>query len=83
MVGGGGWEVRSGEGDDCMISASIIKHSALEKKTPASTGIPFNDADRYMDWLLTMPLLLFEILLVMKLDEATFSRTAWVFLQAQ
>ena len=61
-----------------MISASIIKHSALEKKTPASTGIPFNDADRYMDWLLTMPLLLFEILLVMKLDESTLSTKAWV-----
>merc|ERR1712154_591923 len=32
----------------------------------------FNDAYRYMDWLLTVPLLLIEILLVMKLDEATF-----------
>merc|ERR1712185_388704 len=41
------------------------------------TGIPFNDAYRYMDWLLTVPLLLIEILLVMKLDEATFSRKAW------
>merc|ERR1739848_943158 len=27
----------------------------------------------YMDWLLTVPLLLIEILLVMKLDDATFS----------
>merc|ERR1711879_138609 len=34
---------------------------------------PFNDAYRYMDWLLTVPLLLIEILLVMKLDEATYS----------
>merc|ERR1711971_144544 len=33
---------------------------------------------RYMDWLLTVPLLLIEILLVMKLDEATFSSKAWV-----
>merc|ERR1711937_1099471 len=32
------------------------------------TGVPFNDAYRYMDWLLTVPLLLIEILLVMKLD---------------
>merc|ERR1712019_47180 len=31
------------------------------------------DAYRYMDWLLTVPLLLIEILLVMKLDEATYS----------
>merc|ERR1719333_55146 len=26
------------------------------------SGIPFNDAYRYMDWLLTVPLLLIEIL---------------------
>jgi len=39
---------------------------------PALTGVPFNDAYRYMDWLLTVPLLLIEIVLVMKLspDEA-------------
>merc|ERR1739847_98717 len=36
------------------------------------TGVPFNDAYRYMDWLLTVPLLI-EILLVMKLDEATYN----------
>jgi len=44
---------------------------------PTVTGIPFNDAYRYMDWLLTVPLLLIEILLVMKLDEDTFSSKAW------
>merc|ERR1712086_1041050 len=32
------------------------------------TGLPFNDAYRYMDWLLTVPLLLMEIVLVMKID---------------
>merc|ERR1719236_379777 len=31
-----------------------------------------------MDWLLTVPLLLLEILLVMKLDEKTFSFKAWI-----
>merc|ERR1711998_555362 len=31
----------------------------------------------YMDWLLTVPLLLIEILLVMKLDQAVFSTKAW------
>jgi len=42
-----------------------------------ATGKPFNDAYRYMDWLLTVPLLLIEIILVMKLDaEETFSK-AW------
>jgi len=45
---------------------------------PNLTGVPFNDAYRYMDWLLTVPLLLIEILLVMKLDAATFSSKAWV-----
>merc|ERR1712130_337475 len=44
---------------------------------PSLTGIPFNDAYRYMDWLLTVPLLLIEILLVMKLDAADFSSRAW------
>jgi len=33
-----------------------------------ATGIPFNDAYRYMDWLLTVPLLLTEIVLVMNLS---------------
>ena len=31
-----------------------------------------------MGWLLTVPLLFIEILLVMKRDEATFSSKAWV-----
>jgi bacteriorhodopsin len=44
---------------------------------PKLTGVPFNDAYRYMDWLLTVPLLLIEILLVMKLDEETYSTKAW------
>merc|ERR1711988_1573556 len=39
------------------------------------SGIPFNDAYRYVDWLLTVPLLLIEIVLVMKLsEEETFNR---------
>merc|ERR1712006_52284 len=33
------------------------------------TGQPFNDAYRYMDWLLTVPLLLMELVLVMKVEE--------------
>lgn len=35
-----------------------------------ASNIPFNDAYRYMDWLLTVPLLVIEIVLVMKLDAA-------------
>ena len=39
--------------------------------------LPFNDAYRYMDWLLTVPLLCIEIVLVMKLTPAqtTFKAT--------
>merc|ERR1711965_859524 len=40
------------------------------------TGHSFNDAYRYVDWFLTVPLLLIEIVLVMKLSEAeTFSQS--------
>jgi len=44
---------------------------------PVLTGVPFNDAYRYMDWLLTVPLLLLEILLVCKLEPGTFTCKAW------
>merc|ERR1719379_777890 len=52
-------------------------HYSVDKADPVLTGVPFNDAYRYMDWLLTVPLLLIEILMVMKLDEATYSKKAW------
>merc|ERR1711972_138092 len=48
-----------------------------EEQAPSLTGVPFNDAYRYMDWLLTVPLLLVEILLVMKLSPVEFSSKAW------
>merc|ERR1712003_139921 len=35
------------------------------------------DAYHYMDWLLTVPLLLIEILLVMRLSEREYSSKAW------
>merc|ERR1711862_463352 len=44
---------------------------------PTLTGVPFNDAYRYMDWLLTVPLLLIEILLVMKISDAEYNSKAW------
>merc|ERR1712054_89735 len=44
---------------------------------PPLTGVPFNDAYRYMDWLLTVPLLLIEILLVMRLSDEEYSSKAW------
>jgi bacteriorhodopsin len=40
-----------------------------------ATGVPFNDAYRYVDWLLTVPLLLIELILVMGLSrQETISR---------
>merc|ERR1712117_29624 len=41
------------------------------------TGAPFNDAYRYVDWLLTVPLLLIELILVMKLPEAQTKSLSW------
>merc|ERR1712004_606164 len=63
--------------DAYQYTAGTVKGGALEMMAPALTGIPFNDAYRYMDWLLTVPLLLIEILLVMKLDEKDFNSRAW------
>merc|ERR1711988_639965 len=59
------------------MGAGKVTDGAMSDTDPQLTGIPFNDAYRYMDWLLTVPLLLIEILLVMKLDEKTFSCKAW------
>jgi len=63
--------------DSYQYSAGKVQNGALEMMAPALTGVPFNDAYRYMDWLLTVPLLLVEILLVMKLDDETYSKKAW------
>merc|ERR1712150_363998 len=62
--------------DAYQYTAGEVNNGALEMQAPKLTGVPFNDAYRYMDWLLTVPLLLIEILLVMKLDEATFNAKA-------
>jgi len=54
-------------------SPGKVSDGAMELNAPKLTGVPFNDAYRYMDWLLTVPLLLIEILLVMKLDERDYN----------
>jgi len=51
------------------IFESWTKSYAFIDGELTETGVPFNDAYRYMDWLLTVPLLLIEIILVMKLSE--------------
>jgi bacteriorhodopsin len=47
-----------------------------------ATGHPFNDAYRYVDWLLTVPLLVTELILVMRLSgsEGTKKATKLAFL---
>jgi len=45
--------------------------------TVALTGQPFNDAYRYVDWLLTVPLLLIELILVMKLPADQTASMGW------
>lgn len=51
--------------------------------TLQATGVPFNDAYRYVDWLLTVPLLLVELILVMGLTKSeTISRATKLGLAA-
>lgn len=42
-----------------------------------ATGAPFNDAYRYVDWLLTVPLLLIELVLVMRLTRSETVKKCW------
>merc|ERR1711975_48941 len=60
----------------CEITDGVVNYNKCDSTTGYNTtGIAFNDAYRYVDWLLTVPLLLIEIVLVMKLSEAeTFNR---------
>jgi len=62
--------------DAYAYSPGSVSGGAMELGAPKLTGVPFNDAYRYMDWLLTVPLLLIEILLVMKLDERDYNDKA-------
>jgi bacteriorhodopsin len=49
----------------------------------SATGTSFNDAYRYVDWLLTVPLLLIELVLVMRLSsEETYSKATRLGLAA-
>jgi bacteriorhodopsin len=57
------------------ISASWSAAFTLVDGVIKPSGVAFNDAYRYVDWLLTVPLLLVELILVMRLSQAeTFSK---------
>jgi len=62
--------------DAYQYKTTTVVGGAMDLGNPTLTGVPFNDAYRYMDWLLTVPLLLIEILLVMKLSDSEFSEKA-------
>ena len=57
----------------------ISFHSAYVLKDGifAQTGYAFNDAYRYVDWLLTVPLLMVELILVMNLPKQQTVTMCW------
>merc|ERR1712054_65733 len=60
-----------------IFNSWVESYEYTKEGGPFLTGVPFNDAYRYMDWLLTVPLLLMEIVLVMQLpDDQTFKQSA-------
>ena len=58
------------------IAQSWDASYAVVEGSLQATGKPFNDAYRYVDWLLTVPLLLVELILVMRLPRGETVRTA-------
>ncbi len=58
------------------IFASWEAAYTITNGTIAATGVKFNDAYRYVDWLLTVPLLLVELILVMRLSPAESTKKA-------
>jgi len=58
------------------VDAFAMKESG-DGYTVELTGTPFNDAYRYVDWLLTVPLLLVELILVMRLSPQETTALSW------
>jgi bacteriorhodopsin len=59
------------------VDAFKVGNTAGGDYTVTLSGAPFNDAYRYVDWLLTVPLLLIELILVMKLPQAETVKLSW------
>merc|ERR1712127_705067 len=59
------------------VDAFEVTNSMGGDYTVKVTGAPFNDAYRYVDWLLTVPLLLIELILVTKLPKDETVALAW------
>merc|ERR1712118_594694 len=58
------------------VDAFDVKQSGDSYAVQLS-GVPFNDAYRYVDWLLTVPLLLIELILVMRLPAGESAKLSW------
>lgn len=58
------------------ISQSWVEAYTVMNGTVTASGIGFNDAYRYVDWFLTVPLLLVELILVMGLSRQETSSKA-------
>jgi bacteriorhodopsin len=58
------------------IFASWEGAYAVANGTITATGARFNDAYRYVDWMLTVPLLLVELILVMRLSPSESAKRA-------
>merc|ERR1712194_823260 len=63
----------------CEVVDGVVNPYKCDADTYGYThgGAPFNDAYRYVDWLLTVPLLLIELILVMKLPKAETVKLSW------
>merc|ERR1712150_216178 len=59
------------------VGAFAVKADNNGEFQVSLSGQPFNDAYRYVDWLLTVPLLLIELILVMKLPKDETVAMSW------
>ena len=59
------------------VEAFEAKNESGGDHTVTLAGAPFNDAYRYADWLLTVPLVLIELILVMRLLAQQTKRLSW------
>jgi len=55
----------------------FMKNTKIGECVAIATGGMFNDAYRYMDWILTVPMLLLELVLVMRLPAGQATKVAW------
>jgi len=59
------------------VGAFAVNADADGEFQVSLSGQPFNDAYRYVDWLLTVPLLLIELILVMGLPAEQTASLSW------